>query len=61
MKKAWFTKSLLILAVLGILFVLAIEKDKKSLIPFLIPAGLLLVISLWGSLNAFSKLSSVNL
>lgn len=44
-----------VLAILGIFAVLGIEKDKKSLIPFLIPVGLLLVVSLLGSLNAFSK------
>ena len=44
-----------VLAILGIFVVLGIEKDKKSLIPFLIPVGLLLVVSLLGSLNAFSK------
>ena len=44
-----------VLALLAIPFVLGIEKDKKSLLPILIPIGLLLVISLWGSLNAFSK------
>ena len=44
-----------LIAMLSIPFVLEIEKDKKSFLPFLIPAGLLLVISLWGSLNAFSK------
>ena len=44
-----------LLAVVGVFFVLGIEKDKKSLLPVLIPVGLLLVISLIGSLNAFSK------
>ena len=44
-----------LIAMLSIPFVLEIEKDKKSFLSFLIPSGLLLVISLWGSLNAFSK------
>ena len=44
-----------LLAVVGVFFILGIEKDKKSLLPILIPIGLLLVISLIGSLNAFSK------
>ena len=44
-----------LIALLSIPFVLEIEKDKKSFLSFLIPSGLLLVISLWGSLNAFSK------
>ena len=44
-----------LIALLSIPFVLEVEKDKKSFLPFLIPVGLLLVISLWGSLNAFSK------
>ena len=44
-----------LLAVVGVFFVLGIEKDKKSLLPILIPVGLLLVISLIGSFNAFSK------
>ena len=45
-------------AVLGIVsffFVYGIEKDKKSLLPILIPLGTLFVISLIGSLNQFSK------
>ena len=44
-----------VLAIAGVFFVINIEKDTKSLWPILIPVALLLVISLWGSLNAFSK------
>lgn len=43
------------LAILGAFSVLGMEKDKKSMISILIPVSLLIVISLWGSLNAFSK------
>ena len=43
------------LSILGVFFVLGIEKDKKPLIWILIPVGLLLVISLIGSFNQFSK------
>ena len=44
-----------LLAVVGVFFILGIEKDKKALLPALIPVGLLLVISLIGSLNSFAK------
>ena len=47
------------LAIFAIPFVLAIIQNKKELLPILIPAGLLLVISLFGSLNAFSERFSV--
>lgn len=43
------------LAIVGLFFVLGIEKDKKPLIWILVPVGLLLVISLIGSFNQFSK------
>ena len=44
-----------ILAIAAMVFVVFITENKKSLIPVAIPAGLLLVISLMGSLNPFSK------
>ena len=44
-----------VLAILGFFFVYGTTKEKKTLLPILIPIGLLLVISLIGSLNAFSK------
>ena len=44
-----------VLAVISVVFLLGIEKDKKSLLPFLVPVGLILIVSLWGSLNNFSK------
>ena len=44
-----------VLALVVALFVIFITEDKKSLIPVLIPVGLLLAISCWGSLNEFSK------
>lgn len=44
-----------VLAVVGVIFVLQITEDKKSLLPILIPAGFIFVVSLIGSLNAFSK------
>ena len=43
------------LAIVGVLFVLGIEPNDKSIVWILIPAGLLLVISLIGSFNQFSK------
>lgn len=43
------------LAVVGLFFVLQVEKDKKNLVWITIPVGLLLVISLFGSFNEFSK------
>ena len=43
------------LAIIGVFFVLGIDNDKKPLLWALIPAGLLLVISLIGSFNQFSK------
>ena len=43
------------IAILAIPFVLALEQDKKALLPILIPVGMLLIVSLNGSLNAFSK------
>lgn len=43
------------LAIIGVFFLLGIGTDKKSLIWILIPAGLLLVISLFGAFNKFSK------
>jgi len=44
-----------VLAIFGFVFVMGINKDYKSLLPVLIPVGLLLVISLIGSVNSFSK------
>ena len=44
-----------VLAIFAALFVIFTTEDKKSLIPILIPVGLLLVISYWGALNQFSK------
>lgn len=44
-----------ILAIFGAFFVFSIIEDKKAVLPILIPVGLLVVISLWGSLNQFSK------
>ena len=44
-----------ILALLAVPFVLFTSEERKSLLTFLIPVGLLLVISSWGALNSFSK------
>lgn len=44
-----------VLAILAIVFAIFISENKKSFLPLLIPVVLLLVISLSGSLNAFSK------
>ena len=44
-----------VLALLAIPFLLNTTQNKKELLPVLIPIGLLLVISLNGSLNLFSK------
>lgn len=44
-----------VLAIFAAPFVIFTTEDKKSLIPVLIPIGLLLVISCWGGLNEFSK------
>lgn len=44
-----------LIAIVGVFFLLEIEEDKRSLLFILIPTGLLLVISLIGSFNAFSK------
>ena len=44
-----------IAAIICIPFVVALTENKKSLIPFAIPFVLLLVISILGSLNSFSK------
>ena len=43
------------LAIVGVFFVLEVEKDKKKLVWIALPVGLLLVISLIGSFNEFSK------
>ena len=44
-----------LLAIVGVFFILGIEQDKDKLFPILIPVGLLLIVSLIGSFNSFSK------
>ena len=44
-----------VLAILAIVFAIFISENKKTILPLLIPVGLLLIISFSGSLNAFSK------
>lgn len=48
-----------VLAVFAAIFDLQITEDKKSLLPVLIPVCLIFLVSLIGSLNAFSKGFSV--
>ena len=44
-----------VIAILGAFFLVFTCEDKRSMLFFLIPLGLLLVISSWGALNQFSK------